>query len=75
MIISNYKYKQIRKSINAGENRYRVFCKTGTAARYNDSPNTLYYVIDDCDNQVTMHYPVDNVSKAMQAKWDKLLLL
>ena len=72
MIISNYKYQQIRKSINQGENRYRIIGKTGTAARYYDSPNTYYYIIDDLDAQTTNHYPVDSVSKATQAKWDKL---
>ena len=72
MIISNYKYQQIRKAINSGSNQYRINGKTGTAARYTDSPNTLYYVIDDLDAQTTNHYPVDSVSKTTQAKWDKL---
>lgn len=72
MIISNYKYQQIRKAINSGSNQYRINGKAGTAPRYNDSPNTLYYVIDDLDAQTIMHYPVDSVSKKTQVNWDKL---
>ena len=71
MIISKYRYEQIRKSINAGENRYRVNGKVSGGNRWPDDPH--YYCIDDLQKQQTLHYPVDMVSDKMQKKFDELV--